>query len=113
VRRLLSRHPFHHVPVLDGELLVGILSSHDLLRLSLTVYEDSSEMEDAWLDASSTIRKAMTPEPEALYPEDPISRAASILGDGSFHALPVIDREGRLKGMVTSTDLIRYLANRC
>lgn len=113
VRRLLTEHPFHHVPVLDGDLLVGILSSHDLLRLSLTVYEDSTEMEDAWLDASATIRKAMTPEPEAIAPDAPIGRAADILGDGDFHALPVVDHAGRLLGLVTSTDLIRYLAARC
>ena len=35
--------------------------------------------------------------------------AAELLGEGTFHSLPVVDDEGRLQGLVTSTDVIRYL----
>ncbi len=38
-----------------------------------------------------------------------IRKAAELLSTGSFHALPVVDGEGRLLGMVTSTDIARFV----
>ena len=40
---------------------------------------------------------------------DPNSEAAKALADGSFHSLPVVEANGDLVGLVTTTDLIRYL----
>jgi CBS domain-containing protein len=52
----------------------------------------------------------MTPLPEVLHPHDPIRVAAERLGDGSFHALPVLDPHTHaLVGIVTTTDLVRFL----
>ena len=44
-----------------------------------------------------------------LNPDDSIQRAAELLGDGAFHALPVVDPQGSLVGILTSTDLVRLL----
>ena len=110
VRSILRKYPIHHVPVLDGELLVGILSSADLYRLALDAYVQDSDTVAAHLDAAFSIAKVMSPEPVAVQPNASIRQAADILGDGAIHALPVVDAAGRLVGMLTSTDLIRYLA---
>ena len=110
VRQILQRHAFHHVPVLKGELLVGILSAVDVARVALEGYLDDEGTIRAHLDASFSVARLMTPEPRALQPYDSVHTAAEILGDGQIHALPVVDRDGKLLGMVTSTDLIRYLA---
>ena len=41
---------------------------------------------------------------------DPIADAAEAsLADGSIHAVPVVNDKGDLVGLVTSTDLIRFL----
>ncbi|MCA9647487.1 MAG: CBS domain-containing protein, partial [Myxococcales bacterium] len=44
-----------------------------------------------------------------LKTTDSVRDAAGELAGGSFHALPVVDGENRLQGIVTSTDLVRYL----
>jgi CBS domain-containing protein len=41
--------------------------------------------------------------------EATIREAADKLADGARHSLPVVDEEGRLLGIVTSTDLIEHL----
>ena len=38
VRRMLANNPYHHVPVVSGEKLVGLISSTDIVRLSLAIY---------------------------------------------------------------------------
>jgi CBS domain-containing protein len=44
---------------------------------------------------------------------DTLRKAAHLLSDGMFHSLPVIDKDNNLIGIITSTDLIRYLAELC
>ncbi|MFT4977914.1 MAG: CBS domain-containing membrane protein [Myxococcota bacterium] len=110
VRSILRSRPFHHVPVLKGDLLVGMLSSADPARLALDAYVPDQETADAHLDAAFSVEAAMSPEPVSIQASDTVRRAAEILGDGDIHFLPVTDETGRLLGMVTSTDLIRYLA---
>jgi len=39
-----------------------------------------------------------------------IRQASELLSKGGFHSLPVVDDEQNIVGMVTSTDLIRYLS---
>ena len=38
-----------------------------------------------------------------------VEDAARVLSDGGFHSVPVVDDKGNLEGIVTSTDLIRFL----
>lgn len=108
VRRLLRERAFHHVPITSAGRLVGILSSTDLGRIAL----------DAWVDAETAaahlatfdLAHIMTPEPETIDPDCSVRYAAMKLSGGQFHSLPVVDSDGALVGMITSTDLLRILA---
>ena len=111
VRDLLRTHPFHHVPVVSERGgLVGVLSSLDLARVSLDAWVKDEATVDAELDAAFDLRGVMTHEPVTVGPDDSIRLAAERMGDGDFHSLPVVDREGRLVGILTSTDLLRHFA---
>ncbi|MCB9791959.1 MAG: CBS domain-containing protein [Alphaproteobacteria bacterium] len=108
VRRLLAASPFHHVPVLRGEHLIGLVSAADIAPLSLAAYVQDASTVDAHLDESHDLIEVMTPEPVAVEASSSIREAAELLAEGQFHALPVIDGAGRLQGILTSTDLIRW-----
>jgi CBS domain-containing protein len=51
-------------------------------------------------------RDIMTRKVITVYPETEIVEAAKLLLENHFNGLPVIDREGRLKGMICQDDLI-------
>ena len=108
VRRMLADNPYHHVPVVSGDKLVGIITATDMLRLSLAIYGVDERAVDAMLDSQHTIESVMTKDVQTIGVKDTVRSAAEILGEGSFHSLPVVDG-GKLVGLVTSTDLIRYL----
>lgn len=108
VQDLLSTGGFHHVPILDGETLVGILSPLDLARVSLEAWVGDVPTARAEADARFALRDVMSTEPEVVQAGDPLHEAASRLSAGDFHALPVLDGD-RLVGMITSTDLVRAL----
>jgi CBS domain-containing protein len=51
-------------------------------------------------------RDIMTREVITVHPETEIVEAAKLLLEHHFNGLPVVDREGRLKGMICQDDLI-------
>lgn len=106
VARALSTRSFHHVPVVDGARVVGMLSSTDVLKASYTWGQDARQA-TAVLDHTASIAGLMTEEPVTLDAHQPIRRAFELLAEGTYHALP-ITRDGALVGIVTTTDLLRY-----
>mgnify|MGYP000324012213 FL=1 len=109
VQQVLSDRPFHHLSVIDGGVLVGVVSTVDLARVSLGAWVKDGPTQQAWLDATFQMKDVMTFEPECIHVDDPIKLAADKLSAGSFHCLPVLDDADQLVGMLTSTDLIRFL----
>jgi len=51
-------------------------------------------------------RDIMTEKVITVYPETEIVEAAKLLLEHHFNGLPVVDRDGRLKGMICQDDLI-------
>src|SRR3546814_10739619 len=51
----------------------------------------------------------MTPDPETLPGSMPVAEAAQFFAEGSVHrSYPVIDEQGRLIGLVSRTDALRW-----
>ena len=108
---LVHENNIHHVPVLDGKKLVGIVSSTDLMKLSVGTQNYDSSGLWAYLDTQYEIIDIMTADPKTLHVSGTVRDAAEALSNGSYHSLPVTNDERQLVGMVTSTDLIRYLSD--
>ncbi len=110
VKQLIETHGIHHVPVVSGEQLVGIISWSDLLRVSFGEFgnQDGRQL-DAILDHTYSVTGLMSTNPTSIEVSGTVRDAARILAEGNFHALPVVDG-GKLVGIVTSTDLIKFLA---
>ena len=108
-RHLINEKGVHHLPVVDGDKLVGILTSNDLLRVSFGEFgnQDGRSL-DAILDHTYSIADVMNESPVSIEKSGTIRDAARILAVGDFHSLPVVDGD-TLVGIVTSSDLIRHL----
>ena len=107
--RILSADRFHHLPVLEHRKLVGMLSTQDVLKLSYSLMQDEDGVDPALLDRLFQIRAVMTQDPTAISDRATLGEAAKSLSAGGFHALPVVDQDHRLRGIVTSTDLINHM----
>jgi CBS domain-containing protein len=110
-RRTMAESPFHHLPVVSGDELVGLLSSGDLTKIELEGWGTDRRSLDAVLDHQFTIKDLMIKEIQTLPSTAKVRDAVTLLSEGRYHAVPVVDEHGRLQGLVTSTDLIRYLAD--
>lgn len=109
VHHLIVERKIHHVPVVSGSKLIGLISGNDLLRVSWgDVNRQDPRQVDTLLD-TLTIRDAMQEDVVTVRRTDTVRRAAELLSQGEYHSLPVLDDDDALVGMVTSTDLIKYL----
>lgn len=110
VYHMLKYAPFHHVPVMDHDQPVGMISSVDVLRLAYDIdgFEDRDMAE--MLDYHFTIDDAMSTDLRTVAADATVTDAAELLSDGNAHSLLVIDDDGKLEGIITTTDLVRHLA---
>ena len=109
VRKIMADSGFHHVPVVSGDKLLGIISASDILGISVEGVGSDERSMDAYLDHQFSLETLMRKDLKTIKANGTVRDAASVLADGSFHALPVVNADGKLEGIVTSTDLIRYL----
>ena len=93
------------LPVLDDGRLVGILTERDL-RSALGGGADT----DAALARS--VSTAMSAEVWSLPLGTPLSSACARLSEAQVGAMPVLDGDGHLVGILSVTDLLRAAASR-
>jgi len=108
--KLFKKHRVRHLPVVSGAKIVGILSMTDLARIS---FVDSYDPHDFTIDTSVyslfTLEQIMVRNPTCIPDTAIIKEVIEIFLDAYFHALPVVDEHNNLQGIVTTTDLIKYL----
>lgn len=109
VYTLLRNRSFHHVPVLDSGVPVGLISATDILRLVYDAEGRDEQQLRGLLDYQFSIEDAMTVDLVSVRKGDPVSTVVDRLADGTVHSVVVLDDKDQLVGIVTSTDLIRLL----
>lgn len=107
--KLFKQHRIRHIPVVSGDVIIGMLSYTDLLRISFAdaTSEDDTEVDTVVYNMFS-IDQVMSKNVVTVTSDTTIKEVAEILAKQEFHALAVVDN-GKLVGIVTTTDLINYL----
>lgn len=107
--RALDSAPYHHLIVTENDLPIGMVSSTDIFRLLHELDTEGDGSFSELIDELFTIEDAMSLGLRSVPVTGTVKDAAVALSDGSFHSVAVLDDE-RLVGIVTTTDLARYLA---
>jgi CBS domain-containing protein len=106
------RHAARYLQVMGGfarllrkaEVLASVLASTD--AGALASLESFSEYK---LPEQLTVRDVMSDQPRTIGPEAPLKEAARTLVRTGLGALPVVDDERRVIGMVSEREVIRHL----
>lgn len=89
---------FRHLPVIDGEArVVGILSNRDLSKALGAIERRHGR-----------VQEVMSADVLTVHPESRACEATALMLDHKIGALPVVNGEARLVGIVTETDLLRF-----
>lgn len=102
---LMRLERFNHVPVVEHDTVVGILSSHDVLRVQAGLRAGLSPGELRLANARIKVSEAMSKIVRSVGPETPALEAAITMRESRIHCLPVIER-GELVGIITDSDFV-------
>jgi acetoin utilization protein AcuB len=105
---LLRRTGFRHLPIVDGERLVGIITDRDVSRLSPSLLGKVSQKEYNAIFQNTPLEKVMTRNPIAVTPDMQVLEAVTILHNRKLGCLPVVEND-RLAGIITITDMLGLL----
>jgi CBS domain-containing protein len=103
----LKQNTIRHIPIVKGKEVVGIISRTDINRLTFGALFEGQEGADEAILEMLTIPQVMTSKPKTVSSDTIIRDLAEIFVKEEFHALPVVDN-GELKGIVTTTDVVKY-----
>jgi CBS domain-containing protein len=93
--RLLTFHDISGLPVCDGERVIGVLSEADLIGKS-----------------GETVRAVMTSPAVTVGESTRLEQVAEQLTRQRIRRVPVIDQQGRLVGIVSRRDVLKWAASR-
>ncbi len=105
----MARERIRHLPVVDGDVVVGIVSHRDVLAASLPSVTNPGTEEDRYLKRKIRIEQIMRGLVETVTPETDVVVAADKLLDLKIGCLPVVDERLKLQGIVTEADFVRLV----
>ena len=82
---------------------IGIVTDRDLALRILTDRDAASELERL------TARDVMTPDPRTIHEDEGFDRALELMRGENVRRLPVVDRHGKLRGIVSLDDIVEEI----
>lgn len=99
-RDLMAREQIRHLPVVDGNRLVGVVSARDVL-----VVEDLR----VFASYDTTVEAAMAADPISLPSDTPIGHVVKTMAREDIGCVLLVD-DGKLVGIFTDVDAVKLLA---
>jgi len=119
---LIVEHRITGMPVVDAEgKVVGVVSDYDLLALDMSTPESSQSMfpslDQSWQAfrnvqalmskvEGQTVGDVMTEDPVVVRPNTSLDMAARILLESKIRRLPVLDKDGKLIGLLSRRNIV-------
>jgi acetoin utilization protein AcuB len=113
---LIHYERIRHLPVVEKGKVIGIVSDRDLYK-ALGPKSNSSAIEAATGTngtelhvAQKKVRHIMRRGVITVNPDTSASEAAALMASNKIGALPVVDKDKKLVGILTSTDILRVFS---
>ncbi len=107
--QLMGDKRIRRLPVVENGKLVGIVTRSDIRGAQPSSATALSVWEVNYLIARLKIEAIMRPDPITISPEATIGEAARTMLEQKIGALPVVDGDGKIIGIITESDIFRMV----
>jgi acetoin utilization protein AcuB len=113
---LIHYERVRHLPVVDKGKVIGIVSDRDLYKAlgpksnSHAIEAPSSKGSAELHVIPQKVQNIMRRGVLTVHPDTYASEAAAIMADNKVGALPVVNKEGKLVGILSATDILRVFS---
>lgn len=109
----MSKNSIRHLPVIDDKgLLIGIVTDRDMRdAMPSTLLKKQDYQETLAKILKHQVSEIMTKDPLTIYGYFTIQDALLVIQKKKVGALPVIDEQGYLKGLLSTRDLLSAFIN--
>jgi len=112
-QELMAQSRIRHLPVIETDgRLVGIVTDRDIRSaLPYEFFKKHPSMQEKKKFSKLQIKDIMSKNPITISPTYTIQDALLMIQDAKVGALPVVDEENRLTGIISVRDLLRAFIN--
>jgi acetoin utilization protein AcuB len=112
-QELMADNNIRHLPVVDlNQQLVGIVTDRDIRSaLPYNYLKDTCSAEQREQFCALPVKDIMTKDPIAISPTYTIQDALLLIQNSKVGALPVVDEDRCLQGIISVRDLLRAFIN--
>ena len=104
---LMHEHNIRHLPVVEHNEVVGILSERDLRGFLEELYESSQETGEGIRLKNISIREAMQVKPLTVDASADIVDVIDLMLENKVGAIVVTDELGQLRGIISYEDILK------
>jgi CBS domain-containing protein len=87
----------------------AVLVCHDQAVVGIFTERDAMKMMAAGASFDVALQQAMTADPVVLRADDKVGKAISMMAQGGYRRLPIVDARGRPVGIITAQGVMHYL----
>jgi CBS domain-containing protein len=128
---LMDRHNISGLPVTDAQnMLIGIISNTDIIHYSQKVNVVPLFDPSGWISphtdindlasirrgidllARTKVSKLMKKKVYTASEKTPLIEIARLMSRRQINRVPIVNREGKLTGIITRADMVRSIADR-
>jgi CBS domain-containing protein len=106
---LMGTRRIRSLPVVEDGKLKGIVTRTDLMGADPSRLVQHRDKEASYAILTQPVTKLMTSPVVTISPEVEITRAAELMVEHKFHSLPVVNKEYKLVGILTESDLFQVI----
>ncbi len=110
VIEFFAKFKIQHLPVIDNEKIVGIISVNDIINFIHVHLKKSETITQTYLNESFSLENVMTKNPATIGPNESIDKAIELLAPGKFQSV-IVAKDGKIDGIITNKDIVRFHAN--
>ena len=109
----IFRHvKFHHLLVIQGKSLVGVISDRDFLKAISPFIHTLSEREQDRATLNLKAHQIMTRNPITAYKNEKVETVANKMFKNNISCIPIVNKNGNVEGIITIKDILKWFLSK-